>query len=115
MPPYNPRTICSQLLCLTLTVALLAVPLVGTGNERAPILIPLATELVPLSTSLQSPPVSPFRLPSFATGGKLVLGPLPSPALSLSLDSHVGLRITSPSFRDRRASDKPVGRSPPSA
>jgi len=56
---------------LVLTLALLAFPLAGTKPERAPILIPLATQLVPLGTSLQSPPSSHLDLPSFLAPARL--------------------------------------------
>src|SRR6266852_3155120 len=55
MPPYIRRPICSQLGFLLLGLTVLALPLAGIRVERAPILTPLATELVPLGTSLQSP------------------------------------------------------------
>jgi hypothetical protein len=61
MSPYTRDSIHSQLCCLALTLVLLALPLAGIRIERAPILNPLATELVPLGTSLQ-PPISPFLI-----------------------------------------------------
>ena len=115
MPPYTRRSICSQLGCLVLALALLALPLGGTGTERAPILTPLATELVPLGTSLQSPPTNLLYLPSFAAPARLVLGPLPSTVLAPNPDTDGRVHtITSLGFADSRAIDSPHGRSPPS-
>jgi len=115
MPLYILRSACSQLGCLVLTLALLAFPLAGTKPEHAPILIPLATHLVPLGASLQSPSGSPFQLPSFLAPGRLVLGPLPSPPLAPNLYSDSRLHITSHVFRYPGATDRPNCRSPPSA
>src|SRR6266851_8327861 len=64
MPPYTRRPICSQLGFLVLALTVLALPLVGVKVERAPILTPLATELVPLGTSLESPASTPLDLSS---------------------------------------------------
>jgi len=76
MPPYTRRLISSQLACLVLALAVLPLPLAGNSIEHAPILTPLATELVPLGTSLQSPPSCPVDLPSLLAPARLVLGPL---------------------------------------
>jgi hypothetical protein len=115
MPSYTRHSICSQLYCLALTVVLLALPLAGIRIERAPILTPLATELVPLGTSLQSPPASLFHLSSFAAPARLVLGPLPSAAFAANADSDGQIQnIASLGFPDSRAIDIPNGRSPPS-
>jgi hypothetical protein len=115
MFPYTRRLICSQLACLALALALLALPLAGVRIERAPILTPLATELVPLGTNLQSPPAGHLHLPSFLAPARLVLGPLPSADFGPNADSNGQLRdITSLGFPDSRALDSPHGRSPPS-
>jgi len=115
MPLYSRRSICSQLYCLTLTLALLALPLAGTKVERAPILTPLATELVPLGASLQSPPTNLLYLTSFAAPARLFLGPLPSAAFAWNADSDGRVQnITSSGFVESRATDSPNGRSPPS-
>src|SRR5208283_4150525 len=115
MPSYTRRTICPQLCCLVLTVALLVLPLAGVRVESAPILSPLVTELVPLGASLRSPPASQFPPPSFAALGRLLLGPLPRASLVPSAGSNGRIHnITSPGFADSRASDHPHGRAPPS-
>jgi hypothetical protein len=115
MLPYIRRSIWSQLCSFVLTVALLALPLAGTRIERAPILTPLATELVPLGASLQSPPTSLFHLPSLAAAGKLVLGPLSRTALAPNVDGNGRAQnITRPGCADSRATDQPNGRAPPS-
>lgn len=115
MSPYTRRSICSQLYCLALTLALLALPLASIMPERAPILTPLATELVPLGTSLQLPPTNSFHLPSFGAPARLVLGPSPSSVFALNPDSDGRLQnITSLGFSDSGAIDSPNVRSPPS-
>jgi hypothetical protein len=112
---YNRRLIRAQLACLVLALALLALPLTGITIERAPILTPLATELVSLGTSLQSPPSSPFLRTSLMAPARLVLGPLPSAVLEADADSKGRLRKkTSHTFPDSRAIEIPNGRSPPS-
>jgi hypothetical protein len=114
MPSYTRRPICSQLGCLVLALAVLALPLAGS-IERAPILTPLATELVPLSTSLQSPPSSHLALSSFLAPARFVLGPLPSAVFESDADSKGRIHnLTSFGFPDSRAIDIPNGRSPPS-
>ncbi len=115
MSPYTRRSICSQLGCLVLALAVLALPLAGISIERAPILTPLATELVPLGMSLQSPPSSHLDLPSFLAPARLVIGPLPSAALGPNADSKGRIRnLTSLGSPDSRPIDIPNGRSPPS-
>ena len=98
-----------------LTLALLAFPLAGIRIERAPILTSLATELVPLGTSLRSPLDSPIHVPSFVVAAKLVLGPLPSAALEANVDGNGRIQsIASPCFPDSDSIGSPLGRSPPS-
>jgi hypothetical protein len=114
MSSYNRRLARSQLGCLVLTLSVLALPLAGVARERAPILIPLATELVPLGSSLQSPPGGPFDAPSFLAPARPVLGPLPSAFFELNADSNGQIRnLTNLRFPDSRAIDIPNGRSPP--
>jgi hypothetical protein len=121
MSPYTRRSIrsqlcCSQLCCLALALALLALPLAGITADPAPILKPLATQLVPLGTSLQSVPSRPFQVPSFVAPAKLVLGPLPSAAFAANADTDGRFQnITSDDVHDSDAVDNPHGRSPPSA
>jgi hypothetical protein len=115
MPPYIRPPICSQLGFLLLALTVLALPLAGIRVERAPILTPLATELVPLGTSLESPPSTPLDLPSFLTPARLVLGPLPSAIFGSNADSKGRIHnLTSFAFCDSHAIDIPNGRSPPS-
>jgi hypothetical protein len=98
-----------------LTLAVLALPSAGIGIERAPILTPLATELVPLGTSLESPPATGFHPPSFVAPARLVLGPLPSAAFAANADRDGQIQnMASPGFRGSGAIDRPHGRSPPS-
>jgi hypothetical protein len=115
MPLYSARAICSQLFCLALTLFIAALPLAGLKLERAPILTPLGAEPVPLDTSLQLPSGSSFHLPSLGTSGRLVLGPLPSLVLALVFRGDSRLHVTSSGFRIRGATQRPSGRSPPSA
>jgi len=97
------------------TLALLALPLAGIRMERAPILTPLPTELVPLGTSLESPPAPHLHLPSFVAPTRLVLGPLPSAAFAANADSDGQAQdVASRAFPDSGARDSPHGRSPPS-
>jgi hypothetical protein len=96
-------------------VVLVALPLAGSRPERAPILTPIGMEPVPLDAGLQGPPGSPFQLASLLAPGRFVLGPMPSPALALNLYISNHLHITSAGFRDRRATCRSGGRSPPSA
>jgi hypothetical protein len=115
IPRYTRRSICSQLGCLVLALAVLALPLAGIRIERAPILTPLATELVPLGTSLQSPLSGPLNLSSFLAPSRLVLGPLPSAVLGPNADSKRRIHNTTGfGFPDSHAIDIPNGRSPPS-
>src|ERR1700674_1190171 len=110
MAPYTARLTCSQLGCLVLTLALLALPLAGTAQEPAPILIPLATELVPLGTSLESPPAGHFSQPSFVAPARLVLGPPPISAFGPNAGSKGRTsNITSLGFPDSCAKDLPHG------
>jgi len=100
---------------LVLALALLALPLAGITIERAPILTPLATELVPLGTRVESPPAVHLHLPSFLAPVRLVLGPLPSAVFEPDADRKSRLRNNfRPAFPDSRAIDSPNGRSPPS-
>jgi hypothetical protein len=115
MFPYSRRLVCSQLGCLVLAVAVLALPLAGISIERAPILTPLAAELVPLGTNLQLPPSGHLDLPSLIAPVRLVLGPLPLAAFGPNADSKGRIHnLTSFGFPDSRSIDLPNGRSPPS-
>jgi hypothetical protein len=115
MFPYSRRSVYSQLGCLVLALAVFAIPLAGISLESAPILTPLATELVPLGTSLQSPPNSHFDFSSFLAPGRPVLGPLSSAVFepNAGRKSRIHNRA-SLGFPNSRAIDIPHGRSPPS-
>jgi len=115
MPIYSLRRVCSQLCCVTLTLAFLGLPLASVKPERAPILSPLDTNLVPLGASLQSPPDRPFQPPSLLATSRLVFGPLPASVLALCLFSDGRLHVTNQVFHNRITTAKPNCRSPPSA
>lgn len=115
-PPFNRHLIGSQVYCLVLTIVLVAFPMTGPKPQDAPILIPMSTEPVPLDSGFQSPPASPFELPSFLAPGRMVLGPRPpSPALAPDLHFDSLLYISSLGYCNHRATDRPSGRSPPPA
>jgi hypothetical protein len=98
---------------LLLALAVLALPLTGIRVERAPILTPLATLLVPLATSLELPPADHLYPPSSLGPAPLVLGSLSS-ACELNADGSGRLgSVTSLGFPDSRVLDRPNGRSPP--
>jgi hypothetical protein len=93
----------------------MVLPLSGTVATSPPILTPLATDLVPLGTSLQSPPTNAFDFPSLVTPSKLILAlPLVAFASKLVDASRIQTCISFCSF-DSLAIDNPNGRSPPSA
>jgi hypothetical protein len=109
------RPVCSQLACLVLALSVLVLPLGGAGHERAPILKPLATEFVPLGTSLESPPTGIFDLPSFLAAPRPVLALLLSGARGPNADSNGRLySVTKLVFCGSCPRDNPNGRSPPS-
>jgi hypothetical protein len=115
MPRYIRRSISSQLCCLYLTLALLALPLAGTRAERGPNLVALATELVPLVTVLQAPTTDPSQLPVLVASTRLALGLLASAAFVPNPDSGDRFQIIAgPDLADSGAIDNPHGRSPPS-
>jgi hypothetical protein len=100
---------------LVLALTVLALPLAGIRVERAPILTPLATELVPLGTSLESPPSTPLDLPSLLAPARLVLGLLQSAIFGTNIDSKGRIHnLTNLGLLESRAIDIPNGRSPPS-
>jgi hypothetical protein len=114
MTSYTRRRICSQLGCWALALAVLALPL-ASSVKHAPILTPLATELVPLGTSAQSAPNSHLNPPPFLAPARFVLGALPHAAFELNADGKGQIHsLTSFGFADSRAIDIPNGRSPPS-
>jgi len=114
MPRYTPRIVASQLGFVALALALLVLPLAGIRVERAPILAPLATELVPMGASLQSPPANLFRLSNLVVPAKLVVAPPFSAVLAFNADCDGGAHsITIVRFADSLTTDNPNGRSPP--
>jgi hypothetical protein len=98
-----------------MVVALLALPLAGISIERAPILAPLATKLVPLGTAVQSPPSGHSDLPSLLAPARLVLGPLPPAVFGPNADAESRIHNL-PSFGlpESPSVEVPHGRSPPS-
>jgi hypothetical protein len=76
MTPYIQRFGWSQVCCLIFTLAVFSLPLAGKEATQTPILIPLATKLVPLGTSLESPQEIVFQLSELVSPGKVLLGPL---------------------------------------
>jgi len=100
---------------LAVALALLALPLAGTKAQATPILAPLATDLVPLGTSVQAPPAILSPLPSLVAPARLVLGPLPSAVFAPTPKRGDRLQhLTSRGFTTSGAIDSPNGRSPPS-
>jgi hypothetical protein len=114
MSSYSRRSFRSQLGCFVLALVVLALPLAGISVASVPILTPIATELVPLGTNLQSAPSSHLNLPPFLAPARLVLGPLPFTAFEPNADCKARIRLTSFDFPDSRSIDVPNGRSPPS-
>jgi len=103
-----------QVCSLAIALALLALPLAGIEVKHGPILTPLATELVPLGTSLQAPLANPFQPPSLVAPARPVLGPSPSEAFAPNPDGgHHTPNITSIGFTNSGTIDRPNGRSPP--
>src|SRR5271155_5951678 len=114
MSSYSGRLIWSQLACFVLALVVFTLPLAGIGVARAAILTPLATELVPLDTSLQSPPSAQLDLPSLLAS-RLVLGSLPLSVFGQHADNKGRIHnLISFGFPDSRSIDAPNGRSPPS-
>ncbi|HKM99120.1 MAG TPA: hypothetical protein VJX23_01290 [Candidatus Binataceae bacterium] len=114
MVPYTCRRIRSQLCSLVVALAFVALPMAGVEAAPAPILTPLATQLVPLGTGLESPPAVPFEVPAFAAPAKTVLGLL-TPA-ALEPEREIGGRPISFTLArpaDSDLADAPHGRSPP--
>ena len=93
----------------------MVLPFAGVNGGDAPILRPLPVELVPLDTTLQQPPTSPFSLPPFALSAKPILGPLFSPRFTRPAEPDAGHQPDKISrVSASLAVDVPNGRSPPS-
>lgn len=115
MPPYSRHSIFAQLSCFVLTLVLLALPLAGVAPKRAPVLLPLATKLVPLGANLQAPLSIPVNPTVFVASARIVLGPLPSEAFKSRSDGHSRLQdIGCVRLPDSGVIEIPNGRSPPS-
>jgi hypothetical protein len=105
----------SQLCALVLALSLVALPLAGVEIQETQILAPLAMELVPLGSTLQSQPGCLLQHPSAVAPPRLILGTarllehIFVPAYRNMLQARVR------GFSDPRAIDTPKGRSPPSA
>jgi hypothetical protein len=105
----------AQLCPLVLALSLLALPLAGIIREQPSILTPLATELVPLGASIQSPSVIPFQLPALLAASRIVLGILIAGVLAVNLSGSKRFGIvTIAGVVNFGAIESPTGRSPPS-
>jgi hypothetical protein len=114
-PSYNRSSFSAQLLCSLLTLALLALPIAGSRPEHSRVLTPLATALVPLDASVQSPPCPLPQIPSMLVSGRIVLGSPPSPAILISSNHASGVWIPILRISDPDALESPNVRSPPFA
>jgi len=112
---YTARSFHSQLCCLAVILALLALPLTGNGTERSPILSAMATHLVPLDASLQSPPDGEFAPPSLATCAKSISLLPPLLALAAYRPSEPRRQTDEHFLASSGIIQIPNGRSPPSA
>jgi hypothetical protein len=115
MSAYSRVSIRSQLYCLVLALALIALPAAGMKVEDSPFLTVLATELGPLGTSLQGPPPGLLHLPPLGGAAKLVLGGVSSTPRTNPAGEGRFQKIRIPRRADSAAIDGPHGRSPPSS
>src|SRR5262249_49496127 len=113
MTPYSGPYGLAQLFCTILSLVLLAPPLGGVSPKPFLILIPLATDLVPLGTDLQSPPAPGIDAQAFATSGRIVLGPIPSESSTQSPAGHPAAEDVGVGLPDSDLTDRPTGRAPP--
>lgn len=113
MPPYTRRWIHSQLCALTLALSLVALPLVGVEIQANPILAPLAIELVPLGSTLQSQPNGTFQHPSAVAPPRLILGHSRWHAQAFIPANRGMLHAIVAGFCDPQIIKSPKGRSPP--
>lgn len=115
MVSFSARLIYARLCPLVLALSLLALPLAGIIHEQPSILTPLATALVPLGASLQSPSVAPFQLPALLAASRIVLGILIAGVLAFNLSGSKRFGIvTIAGVVNFGAIESPTGRSPPS-
>ena len=112
MSTYSGRYRCSQLGCLVLALAVLSLPLAGRKTAAEPILVPLATRLVPLGPGLEAPHPAPLHLPDSAAPLKIVFG-LPAVLGIQPRDCTHGIRPPAFLTTDSLPGLTPHGRSPP--
>jgi hypothetical protein len=112
MTSYIQRLGCPQVCCLIATLAIFSLPLAGGEATQTPILIPLATKLVPLGTSLESAPVVVFQFPELAGSAKIPFGPLPRVGFEPNIRAGAP-NIPIVRLPDLGQIDVPHGRSPP--
>jgi hypothetical protein len=114
MASYIARPICAQLGPLVLALSICALPLAGVTHQQFSILTPLATELVPLGTSIQAAPVAAFQLPALLAASRIVLGILIAGFLATNLRGSKRFAIiTIAGLVNFGAIESPTGRSPP--
>jgi len=77
MALYIQRYRCSQLFCLLLVLAVCSIPLAEVDNAPHSVLIPLATNLVPLGPAVEAPLVEGTHFPDWSASTKVSFGPLP--------------------------------------
>jgi hypothetical protein len=114
IPSYICRSICYQLCCVLLTLPLLVLPLAAAEPVVAQILTPLATDLVPLGSSIQSSPATPLQIPQWVAPARHLMGPPPAALFKLKPEAGRRADTESPDLYPADASDSPHGRSPPS-
>ena len=114
MSPYSGRYLCSQLGCLLLALAVLSLPLAGRKTASEPILVPLATRLVPLGPGLEAPQPPPLHVPDSAAPLKIVFG-LPAVLGIHPRDCNHAIRLPASLMTDSLRGLTPNGRSPPPA
>src|SRR5215469_11422147 len=112
MSSYSGRYRCSQLGCLLLALAVLSLPLAGRETGAEPLLVPLATRLVPLGPGLEAPQPAPLHVPDSAAPLKNVLG-LPTVIRIHQRDSSRAIRLPAFLTTDPLRGLTPNGRSPP--
>src|SRR5215469_4625862 len=111
---YSGRYRRPQLCCLCLALTVFSLPLAGRKAAFEPILVPLATRLVPLGQGLEAPPGLPLALPDFSAPLKIVFA---LPAVTGIHPRDLSHAMPVPAFpsTDSLAARTPNGRSPPPA
>jgi hypothetical protein len=113
MPPYTRRWIYSQLWRLVLALSLVALPLASVEIRGEQILTPLALELVPLGSAIQSPPGCALQHPSAVVPPRLILGHTWLVGQIFVPTQRGMLPAKVPAFSQALAINTPKGRSPP--